>query len=63
MNQLFQNPYYYQNKLPFSQNYNQNIENNYSSINDFEILNELGKGSFGLVYKVRRKNDNEIYAL
>ena len=63
MNQLFQNPFYIASKVPISQNYNQNLGNNYSSINDFEILNELGKGSFGLVYKVRRKNDNEIYAL
>ena len=34
-----------------------------SSMNDFDILTELGKGSFGCVYKVRRKTDSKIYAL
>ena len=34
-----------------------------SSLSDFEILSQLGKGSFGFVYKVRRKSDNIIYAL
>lgn len=34
-----------------------------TTINDFEILSELGKGSFGFVYKVRRKSDYKIYAL
>ena len=33
-----------------------------SSMNDFDILTELGKGSFGCVYKVRRKTDSRIYA-
>ena len=32
-------------------------------MNDFDILTELGKGSFGCVYKVRRKTDSRIYAL
>ena len=34
-----------------------------SSINDFEILKKLGKGSFGEVFKVRRKKDDKIYVL
>ena len=33
------------------------------SLNDFEILKELGKGSFGIVYLIKRKKDNTIYAL
>lgn len=34
-----------------------------TTINDFEIISELGKGSFGYVYKVRRYSDYKIYAL
>lgn len=33
------------------------------SLNDFEILKDIGKGSFGSVHKVKRKLDNCIYAL
>ena len=29
----------------------------------FEILKKLGDGSYSVVYKVRRKIDNNIYAL
>ena len=32
-------------------------------MNDFKIEKVLGKGSFGSVYLVRRKEDNKIYAL
>ena len=32
-------------------------------MNNFEILQKLGDGSFSVVYKVRRKKDNYIYAL
>ena len=28
---------------------------------DFEILSHIGKGSFGLVSKVRRKEDGQIF--
>ena len=35
----------------------------YMSIQDFEFITTLGKGSFGSVHKVRRKDDNQIYAL
>ena len=38
-------------------------ETTQSSMSDFEILSELGYGSFGIVYKVRRKSDGIIYAL
>ena len=34
-----------------------------SSMDDFKIEKVLGKGSFGSVYLVRRKEDNRIYAL
>ena len=34
-----------------------------SSMKDFEIVKVLGKGSFGSVYLVRRKEDKKIYAL
>ena len=30
---------------------------------NFEILEKLGEGSFSIVYKVRRKIDNQLYAL
>ena len=29
---------------------------------NFEIINKLGTGGFSKVYKVRRKQDNQIYA-
>ena len=32
-------------------------------MDNFEIMEKLGKGSFSKVYKVRRKIDNKIYAL
>ena len=32
-------------------------------MNGFEILKKIGNGSFSSVYKVRRKQDNNIYAL
>ena len=34
-----------------------------TSMNDFKIEKTLGKGSFGSVYLVTRKEDNQIYAL
>ena len=30
---------------------------------DFDTLQKLGQGSFGVVYKVRRKKDGNIYVL
>jgi NIMA (never in mitosis gene a)-related kinase len=34
-----------------------------TSLNDFKILQEIGKGAFGSVFKVKRIIDGEIYAL
>ena len=33
------------------------------SLKDFEILGKIGEGAYSTVFKVRRKSDNEIYAL
>jgi NIMA (never in mitosis gene a)-related kinase len=33
------------------------------SLNDFEIIRELGKGAYGSVFQVRRKEDGSIYAM
>lgn len=32
-------------------------------INDFQILNKIGEGSFGEAYKVLSKIDGNIYAI
>ena len=33
------------------------------SVNDFQIIKDIGKGSFGSVHKVRRLKDNLLYAM
>lgn len=32
-------------------------------LEDYEIVKKIGKGSYGWVYKVKRKSDNEIFAM
>ena len=39
------------------------IINKMSKLTDFEIINKLGQGSFGVVYKVRSKKDQRIFVL
>lgn len=33
------------------------------AVGDFELLGELGRGAYGVVYKVRARRDNSVYAL
>ena len=34
-----------------------------ASIKDYEIVSKLGSGSFGVVYKIKRKKDNQLFVL
>ncbi len=35
------------------------MEPNQSSLKDFDVLNKLGEGAFGQVFKVKRKKDGK----
>ena len=35
----------------------------FSTLKDFEIMKQIGKGAFGTVYKVKRRKDGQIYAM
>ena len=32
-------------------------------LSNYEIEKQLGKGTYGVVYKVKKKDDNKIYVL
>ena len=32
-------------------------------LTNYEVVKKIGKGSYGKVYEVRRKSDNEIFAM
>jgi NIMA (never in mitosis gene a)-related kinase len=34
-----------------------------SKLSDFQIIKKLGDGAYSSVYKVRRQEDNDVYAL
>jgi NIMA (never in mitosis gene a)-related kinase len=34
-----------------------------STLKDYEIQKKLGQGSFGVVYRVRRRDNNKVYVL
>ena len=39
------------------------MKNTENKLSNFEILSEIGRGSFSTVYKVKCKIDNYIYAM
>ena len=39
------------------------MQNKQSTLSDFQILNKLGEGAFGQVFKVKRNLDGKEYAL
>ncbi|KAL4460052.1 hypothetical protein ABPG73_001730 [Tetrahymena malaccensis] len=51
------------NKIQNESNSNDQNANSVSCLSDFEILKKLGQGAHGVVYKVRRKKDQNTYVL
>lgn len=39
------------------------MNNSKTSMKDFTIVKKIGEGAFGKVYKVKRKDDNQTYAI
>ena len=39
------------------------MQSDQGDIKNFEVIKKIGEGAFGQVYQVRRKFDNEIYAM
>jgi NIMA (never in mitosis gene a)-related kinase len=39
------------------------FDNRMSTMKDFKVIKQVGKGSYGVVYKVKRKSDGNIYAI
>ena len=55
-----------ENKVLMSQihsRYNKNRKEEFSSVKEFEILDEIGKGGYSIVYLVRHKETGKKYAL